>query len=85
MEQMTKRLFVAAFLGLVIGLLIGYTPPLQSMSSARPELLMQQAEQPNFMPSTFHPSAGPAPILVAILAGFVIGLPVFLLARRRTE
>jgi len=85
MEQMTKSLIVAAFLGIVMGFAIGYTPSLQSATSARPQLLMQQAEQPNLMPVTFHPSAGPTPLMVAVLAGFVVAVPVFLLARRRTK
>jgi hypothetical protein len=87
MELMKRRIILAAFLGVLVGFVVGYSPWIQPPNAPRAQLLMQQAGQTNVVPPTFqpNPSLGPAPLLIAILAGLAIASPVFLLARRKAR
>jgi hypothetical protein len=85
MEQMSRRIILAAVLGILVGVAIGYSPWIQAPAAPRAQLLMQQSEQTNVAASTFRPDFEPAPLLIALLAGLVIAVPVFLLARRRAR
>jgi len=83
MEEMTRRIILAAFLGILVGVAVGYSPMAQPTSAPRAQNMMQ-AEQPTVAPPT-HPAYGLPPLLTSVLAGLVIALPVFLMARRRVS
>jgi hypothetical protein len=83
MEQMARRIILAAFLGVLVGVAAGYSPLVQPPTAPRAQLLMQQAGQTTVVPPAFHPAFGPAPLLIAVLAGLVVALPMFAVARRR--
>ena len=89
MEHMSRKLLLAAFLGILVGVAIGYSPLAQPMSAPRAQLLMGQAGQTNVVSPSFQPvsasgasASGPEALFIAILAGLAVALPVFLIARR---
>jgi hypothetical protein len=82
MEQMKRRIALAAFLGLLLGLAVGYSPTVQPTAAPRSQLAMQPF-QSNVAQATLQPGHGPNPLLIALLAGLLLAIPVFLLARRR--
>lgn len=85
MEQMARRIVLAALLGALVGVAVGYSPLVQPTSAPRPQLLMQQTGQPNIAFSPLHPSLGPTSLLLALVAGFVVAAPLFLVSKRRNE
>ena len=87
MEEMSRRIMLAAILGVLVGVAIGYSPSAQRPTSPTAQLLMQQAGQTTVVPSAFRPTPSPGltPFMIAILAGVVIAVPVFLVARRRAN
>lgn len=85
MEQMTRRIVLAAFLGILLGLAVGYSPSVQSGAAPRAPLMMARANQPNIAAPQAKPAPGPIPLLIALLAGLAIAVPVFLIAKARTS
>ena len=85
MAGMKSRIVLAVFLGILVGVAVGYSPLTRTPSAPTAQLLMQQAGQTNMLPTTYRPAPpfGPAPLLTAILAGLAIALPVFLVAKRK--
>ena len=85
MEQMKKRIWLAASLGLLLGLALAYAPPASTITAPKPELFMQQAGQPNVaLPRPQSPSEVLA-VLIALVAGLLIAIPAFAIARRRSR
>jgi hypothetical protein len=84
MEQMTRRIVLAAFLGILVGLAVGYSPSIQP-AAPRAQLMMPHVNQPNIAAPQAKPAPGPIPLLIALLAGLAIGVPVFLIAKARTS
>ena len=84
MEQMKKRIWLAALLGILIGITLGYAPHLSPVAAPRTELLMQQTGQPNVAQAAQQPTDGSLPILIALVAGLVIAIPAFAFAKRRS-
>ena len=84
MEQMKKRIWLAALLGILVGLTLGYAPHLSPVAASRTELLMQQAGQPNVAQATPQPTNDSLPILIALVAGVVIAIAAFAFAKRQT-
>jgi hypothetical protein len=84
MEQMTRRIILAAVLGALIGAAVGYSPWIQPTNPPR-ALLFQQAAQPNAAFSTVHPFAVPIQLLMALVAGLLVATPVFLISKRRNQ
>jgi len=85
MEQMARRILLAAFLGILVGVAVGYWPWVQSTNAPRAQLLMQQPGQPMVAPSTIFPSLEPVQLLIALLAGLVIAIPVFLISKHKSR
>jgi len=85
MEQMTRRIALGAFLGVLLGIAIGYSPSIQPSTAPRAQLMMPNAAQPQITAPQTQPAPGAIPILVALIAGFVIAGPVFIVAKRRTR
>jgi hypothetical protein len=85
MEQMTRRIVLAAFLGLLVGLAVGYSPSVQPSSAPRAQLIMQPANQPNIAAPHIQPALGSTLLLLALVAGLVIATPVFLIAKNKTR
>jgi hypothetical protein len=85
MVDMKTKIVLAASLGILVGVVVGYSPFTPPSSAPTAQLLMQQASQTNVIPATYRPAhvVSPVPLLTAILAGLVIALPVFLMARRK--
>ena len=85
MVDMKSRIALAVFLGVLVGVAVGYSPLTRTPSAPTAQLLMQQAGQTNMLPTTYRPAPlfDPASLLAAILAGLVIALPVFLVAKRK--
>jgi len=85
MVDMKSRIALAVFLGVLVGVAVGYSPLTRAPSAPTAQLLMQQAGQTNMLPTTYRPASpfDPASLLAAILAGLVIALPVFLVAKRK--
>ena len=83
MEQMKKRFWLAALLGILFGITLGYAPHLSSVAAPRTELLMQQTGQPNVAQPTSQTANDSLPILIALAAGLVIAIPAFAFAKRR--
>ena len=85
MEDMTRRIVLAALLGILVGAAVGYSPRIQPNSAPRAQLFMQQAGQPNAATFSTHATFGLMPIIVALLVGLAAAAPVFLIARRRVS
>jgi hypothetical protein len=85
MEQMTRRILLATFLGILVGLAVGYSPSIQPGAPPRAQLMMSHANQPNIAARQAKPAPGPIPLLIALLAGLAIAVPVFLIAKARTS
>lgn len=85
MEQMTRRIVLAAFLGILLGLAVGYSPSVQPGTAPRAQLMMQHETQPNVAAPQIQPAPGPILLLVALIAGLAIAAPVFLIAKIRTR
>jgi len=86
MVGMKSGIVLAVFLGVLVGVAVGYSPLTRTPSAPTAQLLMQQAGQTNMLPTTYRPAppfGPPAPLLTAILAGLAIALPVFLVAKRK--
>jgi hypothetical protein len=81
---MTKRLTLAVFLGILVGVTLGYSSIGQQTTAARPALLMQQVGRPNIQPSITHLSNGLSALIIALGAGLLMAVPAFLLAKRRS-
>ena len=84
MEQMKKRIWLAALLGILFGITLGYAPHLSPVAAPRTELLMQQTGQPNVAQAAQQPTDSSLPILIALVAGLVIAIPAFAFAKRRS-
>ena len=85
MEYMTRRVILAAILGALVGVVLGYSPSVQPANAPRAELLTQQVAQPNVAYGAIHPSVGPIQLLTALAAGLVIAIPVFLISKQRSQ
>jgi len=85
MEEMARRIVLAAFLGILVGVAVGYSPSVQPTNAPRAQLLMQQAGQPIVAASTIRPSLEPVQLLMALLAGLVIATPVFLISKHKNR
>jgi len=84
MEQMTRRIALAAFLGVLLGIAIGYSPSIQPSTAPRAQLMMPNANQPKIAAPQTQPAPGTIPILIALIVGFAIAGPVFIVTKRRT-
>jgi hypothetical protein len=84
MEQMKRRIWLAALLGILIGVALGYTPRVSPTAAPRTELLMQQTGQPNVAQVTPQPTSDSVSILIALAAGLLIAIPAFAFAKRRS-
>ena len=84
MEQMKTRIWLAVLLGILIGVTLGYTPYLSPTAAPQTQFLMQTTGQPNFAQATPQPTSDALPILIAIVAGLVIAVPTFAVAKRRS-
>lgn len=82
MEQMKKRIWLAALLGILIGITLGYAPHLSPVAAPRTELLMQQTG-PNVAQPNLQPTNDALPILIALAVGLVIAIPAFAFAKRK--
>jgi hypothetical protein len=84
MERMTRSILLAAFLGAILGVAVGYTPYIQPATAPEPQMpLMRQAAQPNVAFGTTHPPIEPTQLLIALLAALAVATPMFLVAKRR--
>ena len=84
MEQMKRRIWLAALLGILIGVTLGYAPHVSQIAAPRTELLMQQAGQPNVAQAIPQPTSDALSIVIALAAGLVIAVPAFAFAKRRS-
>ena len=85
MEQMKKRIWLAALLGILIGVALGYTPHVSPVASARTQLLIQQTGQPNVAQASPQLTSGALTVLIALAAGLVIAIPAFAFAKRQSR
>ena len=85
MERMTRSILLAAFLGAILGVAVGYTPYIQPTAPEPQMQLMRQAAQPNVAFGTTHPPIGPTQLLIALLVALVVATPMFLVAKRRVS
>jgi len=85
MEDMTRKIVLAALLGILVGAAVGYSPQIQPNNAPRAQLFMQQEGRPNAATFSLHATFGLMPIIVALLVGLGAAAPVFLIARRRVS
>jgi hypothetical protein len=85
MEPMTRRAMLAAALGILLGLTVGYSPSVQPGAAPRAQLMMLPANQPKIAAAEIQPAPTPLLLLVALIAGLAIATPVFLIAKTRTK
>ena len=85
MEQMKKRIWLAASLGILLGLALAYAPTVSTITAPKPELFMQQAGQPNVAAPNPQPPSELLVVLIALVAGLLIAVPAFAIARRRSR
>lgn len=83
-KEMTK-LWLAAVLGILLGLGIVYVPPNPGNAAApQPNLVRQPLEAQHTMGNLVRPTQPSYQvILISLLIGVVVALPFFLLARKR--
>ena len=84
MEQLMRRILLAAFLGVLVGVAVGYTPWVQPANAPR-ALIMQRTPELNTPFSPVQPSEAPTQLLLALLAGLIIAVPLFLVLKRRNQ
>jgi hypothetical protein len=79
---MMRRLMIAVVLGVVLGLGIAVVPSSINSKEQAPLLMTTAGSQPRV---AANPSSWPELQLITLglLVGLVLGLPVFLLAKRR--
>jgi capsular polysaccharide biosynthesis protein len=85
MEQMKKRVWLAASLGILLGLALAYAPPVSTVTAPKTALFMQQAAQPNVAAPSPQPPNELLAVLIALAAGLVVAIPTFVLAKRRSQ
>ena len=85
MEDMTRKIVLAALLGVLVGAAVGYCPRIPPNSAPRAQLFMQPTGQSNAATFSPHATFGLTPVIVALLVGLGAAAPVFLIARRRVS
>ena len=85
MEQMKKRIWLAASLGILLGLALAYSPPVSTVTAPKTALFMQQAAQPNAASPSPQPPSEVLTVLIALAAGLLIAVPAFAIAKRRVR
>jgi hypothetical protein len=81
-----NRVWLAVLLGVLVGLGAGMMPAAQLMGPSRvqpqQEMLLQGTKQTTTVPAN---SAGIYAVALSLLAGVVVAIPLFLVARRRSK
>ena len=80
---MTKRLLLAAILGVLVGIGLARTPLVPSAYPPQSRLLIQPAARPNVVVSAYSPTLGLEPLAAALVCALLVAIPVFVLARRK--
>jgi hypothetical protein len=83
-DMMMRRLVMAVVLGIILGVGIAVAPSSPSLGGKANLLTTSPGAQRGFEAGT-SPWLQFQPILLGLLAGLVLAVPVFLLARRRTN
>lgn len=83
MEQMTQRLMLAAVLGVLLGVGLGFSPIIQPNQAPKPQLFTQQT---NPSAARFRTQAAPVllPVTVGVLVGLATAACAFLISRHST-
>ena len=83
---MKSRLMLAVVLGILLGVGLAYSPPIQSAATAaKPQLVMQPIAQANAGAASTNTSLDATHTLIPLLVGLLFAVPVFMLARRPTK
>ncbi|HYB67141.1 MAG TPA: hypothetical protein VEC43_02340 [Candidatus Acidoferrales bacterium] len=85
MEQMKKRVWLAASLGILLGLALAYAPPVSTITAPKTVLFMQQAARPNVAAPSPQPPSEVLAVLIALVVGLLIAVPAFAIAKRQTR
>jgi len=85
MEQMTRRIVLAAILGIMLGVAVGYTPQPERSSAPTAMMYMQQSGQPSVAPTSTSTSPPAEPLLMALAVALALAVIVFLVAKRKSE
>jgi len=80
-----SKTWLAAVLGILLGLGIAYAPLASVNSSPKTYLPIQSFEQQrNIVQATPHPAMNLQLLILALLVGAVVAAPFFLVAKRRS-
>lgn len=84
-SSVMTKLWLAAVLGILLGIGIAYAPSSPSLPAAQPNLASHPLiAQQNTAELIHSPQPTTEPILISILIGVAVALPFFLVTRRRT-
>jgi len=78
---MTKKIWLAVILGVLLGVGVGYTPNGPPSAMPRAQLLMQ-SQPPTYTQSGTAPSYNVVPVLIALAVGLLVATPAFFVAKR---
>jgi len=82
---MIRKIWLAAILGLLLGVGLGYTPQISPPRAPRAQLILQRPQQPTLGEARPQAAYDFTALLIALALGLALATPVFVVAKSRSK